>query len=55
MIHEITHVLGFSTDFFSNFIDPSTGKAYSKSGNSPVTTETIRGVSTHVISTKNVV
>jgi len=51
----MTHALGFSTNLFKYFINPSTGYSYSKGGGSaPTVTEYIRGYKSYYLATPNV-
>lgn len=53
-IHELMHVFGISGYMFQYFIDPSTGTYYSTNVAKIVTTTTIRGLSTNILSSANV-
>eukprot|EP00825_Cyclidium_porcatum_P034289 TRINITY_DN360_c0_g1_i26.p1 TRINITY_DN360_c0_g1~~TRINITY_DN360_c0_g1_i26.p1 ORF type:complete len:607 (+),score=41.90 TRINITY_DN360_c0_g1_i26:937-2757(+) len=50
-IHEITHVLGFSSGLIGNWIDPQTNKTYSPT---PIISSTIRGYSMNLINSSTV-
>lgn len=51
-IHEILHVLGFSGGAMKFWIDPSTGKPYTRD---LIINKTIRGLKTPILTSKNVV
>ncbi|KRX04456.1 Insulin-like growth factor binding protein, N-terminal [Pseudocohnilembus persalinus] len=54
-IHELTHILGFSGGMMDQFTNPATGNTYAADGIDPYVTQTIRGISTNVLTTPNVV
>ncbi|KAL4454178.1 hypothetical protein ABPG74_012135 [Tetrahymena malaccensis] len=55
LLHEIIHVLGFSSDSMQYWIDPDTQKPYKLSGISKINTyQTVRGFKTLILTSKNV-
>ncbi|KRX06120.1 Insulin-like growth factor binding protein, N-terminal [Pseudocohnilembus persalinus] len=52
-IHELTHILGFSKNLIQYWINPETNQSYG-SGNEPIISQTIRSISTQILTTENV-